>query len=62
MRPTMPIAVIASALRRLDSMRALRATANWVACRVGDRVRNSVATVSAMRMTAPPSAVNPIYG
>ena len=60
MRPTMPMAVIASALRRLASISALRAAANWVAVRVGRRVFNSVSTVSVTRMIAPVSAVSPI--
>jgi hypothetical protein len=59
MRPTMPMAVIASALRRLASISALRAEANWVAVRVGRRVVNSVSTVSVIRMMAPVSAVSP---
>ena len=58
-RPTMPIAVIASALRRLASISALRAAANWVAVRVGRRVVNSVTIVSVTRMMAPVSAVRP---
>ena len=60
MRPTMPIAVIASALRRLASSNALRATANWLALRVGRRVVNSVNTVIVIRTIAPMSAVSPI--
>ena len=56
----MPIAVIASALRRLASKSALRATANCVALRVGRRVFISVTTVSVTRMIAPASAVRPI--
>ena len=61
MRPTMPIAVIASALRRLASSSALRAMANCVALRVGGRVCTSVTIVRMTRITAPASAVSPIY-
>ena len=56
----MPMAVIASALRRLASISVLRAEANCVALRVGRRVSISVNKVSATRMIAPPSAASPI--
>jgi hypothetical protein len=45
----MPIAVIASALRRRASINVLRAAANCVALRVGRRVSISVNKVSVTR-------------
>jgi hypothetical protein len=60
MRAVMPMAVIASALRRLASINVLRAAANCVALRVGRRVSISVNKVSVTRMIAPPTAVSPI--
>jgi len=54
------MAVMASALRRLDSIKVLRAAANCVALRVGRRVSTSVSRAMETRMIAPPSAVSPI--
>jgi hypothetical protein len=56
-RPTMPMAVSASALRRLASARELRAPANRLASRLGAVVNNSVSTVSTTSTTAPAKAV-----
>ena len=58
----MPMAVNASALRRLLSARLLRVTAAAVAARVGARISISVSRVRMMRTMAPPSAVKPING
>ena len=62
MRPTMPMAVSTSALRRLDSARLLRMIAASIAALLGARNMISVIKVRMTRMMAPTSAVSPSSG